>query len=344
MGEQGNKIKELLNKKFGKQIIQSATDMKGLEVDRISTGSIAVDIETGGGFPKGRLVEIYGRESSGKTYLALKTVSMAQKEKKCLWIDVEGVFDPVWAKLVGVDLSKLDIAKTETAEQAGTILDAATRSNEYAIIVLDSVAALLPTEDLDKALDDSERIGNRAMVNNRIVRKLQSALNSKEDGELPNQTLVIFINQIREEIGVTYGDPTTTPGGLGIRFMASIRLEMRRSDLIKEKPKDGETGQTPDGKMITGITIKFKTVKNKTYTPLKTGQFILYTIDERKGQIDKTDEIIRYSLVSGVIQHSGPSYSYKGHKFLGKEAVIEYLKEHPEYIEELYNEVKKVYR
>jgi len=182
------------------------------------------------------------------------------------------------------------------------------------------------------------------MVTNRITRKLQSGLNAKEDGELPNQTLVIFINQIREKIGVVYGDPTDTPGGLGIRFMASIRLEMRRSDLIKETPKKGDTGISPDGKSIVGVTIKFKTVKNKTACPLKTGQFILYTEDERKGQIDKTDEIIRYALVSGVIQHSGPSYSYKGHKFLGKEAVIEYLKEHPEYIEELYNEVKKVYR
>ena len=343
MGEQSNKVKELLNKKFGKQIIQIASEMKGLEVERISTGSIAVDIETGGGLPKGRLVEIYGRESSGKTYISLKTVANGQKEKKCLWIDAEGVFDVAWAKLVGVDLSKLDIAKTETAEQAGTILDAATRSNEYAIIVLDSVAALLPNEDLDKALDESERIGNRAMVTNRITRKLQSGLNAKEDGELPNQTLVIFINQIREKIGVVYGDPTDTPGGLGIRFMASIRLEMRRSDLIKETPKKGDTGISPDGKSIVGVTIKFKTVKNKTACPLKTGQFILYTEDERKGQIDKTDEIIRYALVSGVIQHSGPSYSYKNHKFLGKEAVIEYLKEHPENIEELYTEIKKVY-
>ena len=333
-----------LNKKFGKTIIQPASKMKGLEIERISTGIISMDIETGGGFPKSRLIEIYGYESSGKTYLSLHTVAEVQKQlnKKCLWIDMEGVFDPIWSKIVGVNLDLLDIAKPETAEQAGTILDAATRSNNYAVIVLDSVAAMLPQEDVDKAMDDSERIGNRAMVNNRIVRKLQSALNAREDGELPNETLVIFINQLRENF-VAYGNPDDTPGGKGIRFMASIRIEMRRSDLIKETPAEGETGKTPDGKMIIGVTIKFKTTKNKTACPLKTGQFIIYTDRERLGQVDRVDEITRYGIMSGVIKHSGPSYSIGERKFLGKEALSDFLKENPDEITRIWDEVKKIY-
>jgi recombination protein RecA len=334
-----------LNKKFGKTIIQPASKMKGLEIERISTGIISLDIETGGGLPKSRLIEIYGHESSGKTYVCLHTVAEAQKQlnKKCLWIDMEGVFDPEWSKKVGVNLDLLDLAKPETAEQAGTILDTATRSNNYSIIILDSVAAMLPQEDLDKAMDDSERIGNRAMVNNRIVRKLQSALNAREDGEIPNETMVIFINQVRENIGVVYGNPDETPGGKGIRFMASIRIEMRRSDLIKETPLDGETGKTPDGKMIIGVTIKFKTTKNKTACPLKTGQFILYTDRERLGQVDRVDEITRYGIMSGVIKHAGPSYSIGERKFLGKEALGDFLKENPEEIVKIYEEVKKIY-
>jgi len=342
-------VAKQLNKTFGKCVIQPASMMKGLDLPRISTGIIGLDIETGGGLPKSRIVEIFGGESSGKTYTCLSTVAHAQKsipEKKCLWIDMEGVFDPVWAKIVGIDLDKLDLAKPETAEEAGTILDAGTRSNSYSVIVLDSVAAMLPKEDLDKAMGDPERIGNRAMTNNRIVRKLQSALNAMSDeetGQRPETTL-IFINQVREEIGVMYGNPETTPGGRGIPFAASIRIEMRRSDLLKEKPAEGESGQTPDGKMIVGITLKFKTVKNKTYTPLKTGQFNLFTCREKLGQVDHIDEIIRYGITSGVIKHSGPSYSYGEEKFFGIEKLKEFLETKPEYIAQIYEAVKKVYR
>jgi recombination protein RecA len=306
-----------------------------------------MDIETGGGFPKSRIVEIYGGESSGKTYVSLCTVASAQKtiaDKTCLWIDMEGVFDPIWAQKVGVNLDRLEIAKPETAEDAGTILDAGTRSNAYSVIVLDSVAAMLPKEDLDKAMDDPERIGNRAMTNNRIIRKVQSALNAFTDSEAGTrpETLLILINQVREDF-VAYGNPETTPGGRGIPFAASIRIEMRRGDLIKEKPEDGETGQTPDGKMIIGVTLKFKTVKNKTYTPLKTGQFILLTSREKLGQVDHIDEIIRYAVTAGIIKRSGPSYAIGEHKLLGMENLREYIEEN-KLIEKLYEEIKSVYR
>jgi len=318
--------------------------MKGLEIERISTGSISMDIETGGGLPKSRLVEIFGKESSAKTYISLKTVAEAQKvsTKPNLWIDAEGVFDPEWATRLGVDLSRLEVAKSETLEDAGTILDAYVRSNQYSVIVLDSVAALLPEEDLDKPMDDSERIGNRAMLMNRIVRKIQSALNTKEDDKV-NETLIIFINQVRSQIGVMYGNPDDTPGGKGIRFCASVRIEMRRSDLIKEKPEEGDSGMSPDGKSITGIIIKFKTVKNKTACPLKTGQFILYTDKEMLGQIDRVDEITRYGIMSSVIKHSGHTYSVGERSFLGKEALYEFLKENPEEVNKIYEDVKKVY-
>lgn len=340
-----NEAVKALNKKFGFTIIQPASSMKGLEIERISTGSIAMDIETGGGLPKGRLVEIYGHESSGKTRVCLGVVAEAQKAiptKKCLWIDMEGVFDPKWSEKVGVNLALLDLAKPETAEQAGTILDTATRTNAYSVIVLDSVAAMLPHEDLEKAMDESERIGNRAMVNNRITRKLQSALNAKEDGTLSNETLIIFINQIRENIGVMYGPTEDTPGGQGIRFMASIRIEMRRGELQKESPKEGDSGVGPDGKLIVGVLLKFKTVKNKTACPLRTGQFILSTARDTIGTIDRVDEVMRYGIFLGLIKQNGPSYKLGEEKFLGKEKLLEYLRDNPQQVETLYSQLLEV--
>jgi recombination protein RecA len=337
-------IVHLLNKKFEKNIIQPASLMKSLNIERISTGSISMDIETGGGLPKGRLIEIYGREGSGKTYTALKTSAEAQKTGRVLWIDAEGVFDPSWAEKADVNLEKMDLAKPETAEQAGTILDAATRSGNYVLIVLDSVAALLPAEDLDKAMNESERVGNRAMVMNRIVRKLQSALNTCDEVGIANNTCVIFINQIREKIGVMFGNNEDTTGGLGIRYMASLRINMWRSDLIKEKSAEGDTGEASNGKIIVGVTLKFKTTKNKTFTPLKTGQFILKIYGIGIGEIDRVDEVVRYGIIAGVIKQRGPSTTYNEHKFLGKEACMMWFRENPLEVEKVFGEIKKVYK
>lgn len=337
-------IVHLLNKKFEKNIIQPASLMTSLNIARLSTGSISMDIETGGGLPKGRLIEIYGREGSGKTYIALRTVVGAQKQGRILWIDAEAVFDPIWATKVGVNLEKVDLAKPETMEQTGTILDAATRSGNYVLIVLDSVAALLPQEDVDKAMDESERIGNRAMVMNRIVRKLTTALNICDEAGIPNNTCVIFINQIREKIGVMFGNNEDTTGGLGIRYMASLRINMWRSDLIKEKSAEGDTGEASNGKIIVGVTLKFKTTKNKTFTPLKTGQFILKTYGEDIGKIDRVDEVVRYGIIAGVIKQRGPSTTYNEHKFLGKEACMAWFRENPPEVEKVFGEIKKVYK
>jgi len=339
-------VLKFLEKKFGKGAITTAAEMKGISIGRLPTGSISLDIELGGGLPQGRLVEIFGWESSGKTYVSLKCVASVQKEiptKNCLWIDVEGCYDKEWAEIIGVDHSRLDYTRPESAEEVGTILDTAVRANCYSLIVLDSVAALEPAEDIDKAMDQNERIGNRAMINNRIVRKLQSALNCKEEGVISNQTCVIFINQLRETIGVMYGPTETTTGGKGIQFGASIRLEMRRGEVQKRSPEKGETGTGPDGKINYGVLLKFKTVKNKTACPLKTGQFILYTAGDTKGTIDRVDEIMRYGLSSGIIGASGPSYSIGEEKFFGKEKLLAYLKENPNKVEQIFEEVKKVY-
>ena len=207
-----------LNKRFGKNTIISGDEIISMEVDRIPTGSLALDIETGGGFPCGRVTEIYGRESAGKTYMALKSVAEAQKiGKSAVWIDVEGSFDPVWAALLGVDLKKLKLTRPETGEIACDILDAVISSGECGIVVLDSTAALIPVHDTEIGMDKVEQLGVRAKMVNRLIRKLHAALNMKVgEDKLPNNCAVVFINQIREKIGVMYGSPDTTPGGLGL--------------------------------------------------------------------------------------------------------------------------------
>ena len=339
-------VLKFIEKKFGKGSIMKASQMKGMDIARIPTGSISMDVELGGGLPQGRLVEIFGWESSGKTFVSLMCVANAQKtivDRQCLWIDVEGCYDKEWATIIGVDHDRLDYTRPASAEQVGTIIDAAVRANCYSLIVLDSVAALEPKEDIDKAMDENERIGNRAMINNRIVRKLQSALNCREDGTVENMTTVIFINQLRETIGVMYGPTETTTGGKGIQFGAAIRIEMRRGEVQKRSPETGESGAGPDGKLNVGVLLKFKTTKNKTFTPLKTGQFILSTIGDTKGQIDKVDEVMRYGIASGVIKAAGPSYSLGEEKFFGKEKLLEYLKVNPIKVEEIFEQVKKVY-
>lgn len=337
---------KFIEKKFGKGSIGVASKMEWLKLDRIPTGSISMDIELGGGIPKGRLIEVFGWESSGKTFVCLNFIKMAQKTstKNALWIDAEGTYDKEWASTIGVDHSRLDYVQPTSAEQTGTIIDAAVRANCYSIIVLDSVAALEPQEDIDKEMGESERIGNRAMINNRIVRKLQSALNVKEDGTIGNETSVVFINQLRETIGVMYGPTEVTTGGCGVKFGASIRIEMRRGEVQKASPLPGETGVGPDGKINIGVLLKFKTVKNKTYTPLLTGQFILWTARDVKGTIDRVDEVMRYGIQSGVIKANGPSYALGEQKFFGKEKLLDFLKANPEEVEKIFADVRTAYK
>ena len=303
-----------LNKRFGKNTIISGDSLVGLDVDRVSTGSLTLDIETGGGLPYGRVVEYFGREGTGKSVMAAKTAAYVQKDgKKVVWLDVEGSFDPEWAKCLGLDVSKVQLAKTETGEQACDILDAVVRSGDCGIVVVDSTAALVPEKDLETAMGHSEQLGVRAKMVNRLIRKLHSALNMKVGEDmLPNDCLVLFINQIREKIGVLYGSPDTTPGGLGLRHAASIRIEFRRAWLKDEKDSD----------KIVGQAIKFKIVKNKTFPPFRRGEFDFFTDGDRKGQIDLAKEVFCYGLLEGFIENSGKTYTIGKEKFVGKPKAI----------------------
>jgi recombination protein RecA len=333
--ELDNTIRDL-NKRFGKNTIISGDELAGIEVQRVSTGSLSLDIETGGGFPYGRLVELYGRESTGKSFMALKTAAEVQKQgKQVVWIDVEGSFDSVWSSLLGVNVKELKLCRPETGEIAGDILDAVIRSGECGLVVLDSTAALVPSKDLETAMEDVEQLGTRAKMVNRLIRKLHAALNMKiGEDKILNDCLVIFINQIREKIGVMYGSPDTTPGGLGLRHAASIRVEFRKSWIKDEADKTHVLGQT----------VTFVTSKNKTYPPYRRGEFDLYTEGSEKGKIDTTKEVFCYGLLSGSIQQTGVSYLIGKEKFVGKEKAIQYLRDNPKLVVECKNKILNHYK
>ncbi len=325
-----------LNKRFGKNTVISGDEFKGLDIPRISTGSLTLDIATGGGLPTGRLIEIFGMESSGKTYLALKTVGNAQKMgKKAVWIDVEGVFDAEWATLLGVDISKLFVVRPESGEQAGDALETFVRAEDCGIIVLDSIAALIPEKDIETSMDAPEKLGNKAVMVNRLLRKLQSALNMKVgDDRVPNECMVIFINQIRHKIGVMYGSPETTPGGLGLRFASSVRIHLRKKWIKDEK----------DAEKIIGQTVTFKTEKNKTFPPHRVGQFDLYTDGEQKGQIDLPREVLNCALECDLIELSGKTYHIDGENIgVGKPKAADYLTDNPEKVEKLKTRIMEHY-
>lgn len=326
MSELDSIIREL-NKRFGKNTIISGDEIVAMEIARIPTGSLALDIETGGGFPCGRVVELYGRESAGKTFMALKAVAEAQKlGKVAVWIDVEGSFDPVWAALLGVNLQKLKLTRPETGEVACDILDAVIRSGDCGMVVLDSTAALIPTKDTETAMEDVEQLGVRAKMVNRLIRKLHSALNMKVgEDKLPNDCTVVFINQIREKIGVMYGSPDTTPGGLGLRHASSIRIEFRKKWL--KDPLD-ET-------KVVGQTVSFVTAKNKTFPPNRRGEFDIYTDGPNKGQIDSTREVFTYGVLTELIEKNDKTYVIEGEKYVGKEKAVTALTENPALVETL---------
>jgi len=322
-------IKNLINKSFGAGALMNADDFKGLNIKRIPTGIYALDKEIGGGLPVGRLIELYGVEGSCKSTAALKMIAQVQKTGKlAAFIDVEGTFTTKWAQKNGVDTSKLLFSKPEKGEMAGDIIDSLVRSGKVGIIVLDSVAGLIPKLDVDTSLDNTERVGGRAMMVNRIVRKLQSGLNMKVGEDLiPNNTIVVFINQIRMKIGA-YGNPEETTGGRGLRFHSSIRIELRKGARIKK------------GDDVIGLAINFKIPKNKTYPPFRVGHFNFYL----NGKVDNLTSLIEYAVTYDVINKSGNSYSFKKKKFKGKAKLAKYLQENKKYIKELKKQVEQEYR
>lgn len=297
-----------IEKAFGKgSVMKLGRHGSVIDIESISSGSIGLDMALGvGGYPKGRIIEIFGPESSGKTTLALHAVAEAQKKGgKCAYIDAEHALDPVYARNLGVNVGDLIISQPDTGEQALEIADTLVRSGAIDILVVDSVAALVPKAEIEGDMGDSH-MGLQARLMSQALRKLTSTV-------AKSNCIMIFINQIRMKIGVFFGNPETTTGGNALKFYSSVRLDIRRIGSLKDKDE------------VVGNQVKVKVVKNKVAPPFKVAEFdIIY------GEgISKTGEILDMGVKIGAIEKSGAWYSFNGDKIgQGKEAARKYLKEH----------------
>ena len=298
-----------IEKQFGKGSIMKLGDNKTMDVETISTGSLGLDVALGaGGLPLGRIVEIYGPESSGKTTLTLEVIAEAQRNGKvCAFIDAEHALDPIYAKKLGVDVNELLVSQPDTGEQALEICDMLTRSGAVDVIVVDSVAALTPKAEIEGDIGDSH-MGLAARMMSQAMRKLTGNLKQ-------SNTMLIFINQIRMKIGVMFGSPETTTGGNALKFYASVRLDIRRIGAVKA------------GDEIVGNETRVKVVKNKIAPPFKQAEFqIMY------GEgINSFGELIDLGVTHKMVEKAGAWYSYNGERIgQGKANSIIYLKEHPD--------------
>ena len=308
-----------IEKKFGKGSVMRLGDRTAVDVDVIPSGSLTLDKALGiGGYPKGRIIEIYGPESSGKTTLTLHAIAQAQKQGgKAAFIDAEHAIDPVYAKNLGVDIDELILSQPDSGEQALEIAEMLVRSGVIDLIVIDSVAALVPQVELDGEMGDAA-VGLQARLMSKALRKLSGVMNK-------TNCTVIFINQLREKIGVMYGNPETTTGGRALKFYSSVRVEIRRSEQIKQ---NGE---------IIGNKANIKVVKNKVAPPFKTTQVdIIYG----KG-ISRDGEILDLAVEGDIVEKSGAWYAYNGEKIgQGRENAKNFLIEHPAIFEEVEETVK----
>ncbi len=308
-----------LEKQFGRgTLVRLGDDSFAQGVRAISTGSLSLDIATGvGGLPTGRVVEIFGPESSGKTTLALHVVANAQREGGiACYIDAEHALDPAFAKKIGVDIDNLLVSQPDTAEQALEICESLVRSNAVDVIVVDSVAALVPKAEVEGDMGDAH-VGLQARLMSQALRKLTAVISR-------SKTLVIFINQIREKIGVMFGNPETTTGGRALKFYASLRLDIRRISGVKEKEEN------------VGSRVRVKVVKNKISAPFREAEFdILFN----EG-ISKEGDILDLATEMKLIQKSGAWFSMNGENLgQGRENTRQYLKEHPELLEQLRSQI-----
>ena len=309
-----------IEKAFGKgSVMKLGTSGENLDVQAVSTGSLGLDIALGiGGLPKGRIVEIYGPESSGKTTLALHVVAEAQKTGgTCAFVDAEHALDPVYAKKLGVNIDDLLISQPDAGEQALEIADTLVRSGAVSVLVVDSVAALVPRAELEGDMGDSH-MGLQARLMSQALRKLTSSISK-------SNCLVIFINQIRQKIGIMFGNPETTSGGNALKFYASVRLDIRRIGAIKDKDD------------IIGNQTRVKVVKNKVAPPFRTVEFdIMY------GEgISKNGEIVDLGVSADIIEKSGSWFSYKDQRIgQGRENVKNFLNENSEIASELEDKIK----
>ena len=311
-----------IEKQFGKGSLMRLGDNEHREIDVISSGSIALDVALGiGGYPKGRIIEIYGPESSGKTTFALHAIAEAQKAGgKVAFIDAENSLDPQYAAHLGVDINELLLSQPDNGEQALEITEALVPSGAISVIVIDSVAALVPKAEIEGEMGDSQ-VGLQARLMSKALRKLAGVINK-------TNTIAIFINQLREKVGVAYGNPEVTPGGRALKFYSSIRLDIRRSEQIKL------------GNEIVGNKVKVKVVKNKMAPPFKSCE-----VDIMYGSgISHEGELIDLGSQADIIQKSGAWYAYNGEKIgQGKENVKEYLKANPKISEEINKKVREYY-
>lgn len=308
-----------IEKKFGKGSVMRLGDRTAVDVDVIPSGSLTLDKALGiGGYPKGRIIEIYGPESSGKTTLTLHAIAQAQKQGgKAAFIDAEHAIDPVYAKNLGVDIDELILSQPDSGEQALEIAEMLVRSGVIDLIVIDSVAALVPQVELDGEMGDAA-VGLQARLMSKALRKISGVMNK-------TNCTVIFINQLREKIGVMYGNPETTTGGRALKFYSSVRVEIRRSEQIKQ---NGE---------IVGNKANIKVVKNKVAPPFKTTQVdIIYG----KG-ISRDGEILDLAVEGDIVEKSGAWYAYNGEKIgQGRENAKNFLLEHPAIFAEVEEKVK----
>jgi len=324
--EQDNKDKTLeqvladIEKQFGKGSIMRLGENNTREIDVISTGSLSLDIALGvGGYPKGRIVEIYGPESSGKTTFALHAIAEVQKQGgRAAFIDAEHALDPIYAKKLGVNIDNLLLSQPDTGEQALEICEALVRSQAISIVVIDSVAALVPQAEIEGEMGDSH-MGLQARLMSQALRKLSGTINK-------TNTIVIFINQLRDKVGVMFGSPETTPGGRALKFYSTIRIDVRRAEQIKQ------------GDVITGNKTNVKVVKNKVAPP-----FRVASLDIVYGEgISKEGEIIDLASDLNILEKSGAWYSYNGEKIgQGRESVKQLLKDNKKLKEELEAKVRE---
>lgn len=310
-----------IEKQFGKGSIMKLGDRSDVAIDAISSGSIKVDEALGiGGYPRGRIIEVYGPESSGKTTLALHAIAEVQKAGgRAAFIDAENAIDPLYAKNLGVNIDELVLSQPDSGEQALEICEMLIRSGAIDLVVVDSVAALVPQAELDGEMGDSQ-VGLQARLMSKAMRKLSGVMNKSE-------CTAIFINQLREKVGIMFGNPETTPGGRALKFYSSVRLDIRRSEAIKV------------GTDVVGNKVTVKVVKNKVAPPFKVA-----SIEIMYGEgISYVAEVLDLAVDYDIIQKSGSWFSYNGEKIgQGKETVKSYLKEHPEVLKVVSEQVKEV--
>jgi recombination protein RecA len=311
-----------IEKQFGKGAIMKLGEHEHQKIDAISSGSISLDIALGiGGYPKGRIIEIFGPESSGKTTFALHAIAECQKKGgRAAFIDAEHALDPVYASKLGVNIGDLLLSQPDNGEQALEICEALVRSGAISIIIIDSVAALVPQAEIEGEMGDSH-VGLQARLMSQALRKLSGIINK-------TNTIAIFINQLREKVGVMFGNPEVTPGGRALKFYSSIRLDIRRSEQIKL------------GTDIIGNKTTIKVVKNKMAPPFKSCM-----VDIMYGEgVSMEGELVDLAVNAGIVDKSGAWYSYKGEKIgQGKENVKELFRKNPKLKDEIYINVRKYY-